>query len=208
MFDMEGIPSSQLDFLRELENIGAGHAATALSVMLGNDVNLCVPKAQFCAYDQICDLLNGPENIVAGLLVGISQDINGYILLVLDQKDADMLTKALIGDMADESDADIADFSELQVSALKEISNILIGSYLSAISTLTGFEINASVPELVIDMAGAIMNLLVSAYGEYGDGVLFMETEFVAEAQSIFGRFFLIPDVDSYNRLMVQMGLI
>lgn len=208
MFDMEGLPSSQLDFLRELENIGAGHAATALSVMLGDDVNLCVPKAQFCAYDKICDLLNGPENIVAGMLVGISQDINGYILLVLDKQDADMLTKILIGDISDESKADIADFSELQVSALKEISNILIGSYLSAISTLTGFEINASVPELVIDMAGAIMNLLVSAYGEYGDGVLFMETEFVAEAKSIFGRFFLIPDVDSYNRLMVQMGLI
>lgn len=208
MFDLEGLPSNQLDFLRELENIGAGHAVTALSVMLGDNVDLCVPKAQFCAYNQICDLLNGPENVVAGLLVGISNDLNGYILLVLDKPDAHLLTNMLLGELPDESKEEIDDLSELQVSALKEVSNILIGSYLTAISSLTNFNINASVPELVIDMAGAIMNLLVSAYGEYGDGVLFMETEFVTSNQSIFGRFFLIPDVESYNKLMVQMGLL
>lgn len=207
MFDLEGLPGDQLDFLRELENIGAGHAATALASMLGDEVNICVPRAQFCKYDEICDLLDGPENIVAGLLVGISDDLDGYILLVLNKNEAIALTKLLIGELPDDSEANMGEFSELQISALKEISNILIGSYLSAISSLTGFTINASVPELVIDMAGAIMNLLVSAYGDYGDGVLFMETEFVAENLSIFGRFFLIPDVDSYNRLMAQMGL-
>lgn len=207
MFDLEGLPSNQLDFLRELENIGAGHAATALSSMLGDEVHLCVPRAHFCEYAHICDLLNGPENVVAGLLVGISDDLNGYILLVLDKPDAYILTKMLIGELPDEGGGE-GGFSELQISALKEISNILIGSYLSAISSLTGFSVNASVPELVIDMAGAIMNLLVSAYGDYGDGVLFMETEFATATQSIFGRFFLIPDVDSYNRLMAQMGLL
>jgi chemotaxis protein CheC len=125
----------------------------------------------------------------------------------MNKQDAFMLTQMLTGEAAPE-ESGLHELSEMQISALKEISNILIGSYLSAISSLTGFTVNASVPELVIDMAGAIMNLLVSAYGEYGDGVLFMETEFVTAAQSIFGRFFLIPDVDSYNRLMAQMGLI
>ncbi len=208
MFNLEGLPSNQLDFLRELENIGAGHAVTALSVMLGGNVELRVPKAQFCAYNQICDLLKGPENVVAGLLVGISEDLNGYILLVLDKPDAHMLTNMLLGELPDISGEEIANLSELQVSALKEVSNILIGSYLTAISALTDFHILASVPELVIDMAGAVMNLLVSAYGEYGEGVLFMETEFVISERSLFGRFFLIPDVDSYNKLMAQMGLI
>lgn len=208
MFDLEGLPNNQLDFLRELENIGAGHAATALASMLGDEVNLCVPRAQFCAFNQICDLLDGPENVVAGLLVGISEDIDGYILLVLSRQDAYVLTKMLTGELESGNDDDSGIFSELQMSALMEITNILIGSYLSAISSLTGFSINASVPELVIDMAGAVMNLLVSAYGNYGDGVLFMETEFTTAAQSIYGRFFLIPDVESYNRLMAQMGLV
>ncbi len=208
MFDLEGLPNNQLDFLRELENIGAGHAASALSSMLGDEVHLCVPRAQFCAYANICDLLNGPESIVAGLLVGISEDINGYILLVMSKPDAYALTQMLTGETPSEENDSIADLSEMQISALKEISNILVGSYLSAIASLTGFTVNASVPELVIDMAGAVMNLLVSAYGNYGDGVLFMETEFATAQQSIFGRFFLIPDVDSYNRLMAQMGLL
>ncbi len=206
MFNLGGKHNDQLDFLKELENIGAGHAATALASMLGHEVNICVPRAQICEYEQICDILDGPENVVAGLLVGISDDINGYILLVLNEKDAYFLTKAIIGEMGDEETPN-GEFSELQISALKELSNILIGSYLSAISSLTGLRINASVPELVMDMAGAVMNLLVSAYGEYGDGVLFMETEFIESKHSIFGRFFLIPDVDSYNRLMAQMGL-
>src|SRR5690554_470074 len=150
MFDLKGLPSNQLDFLRELENIGAGHAVTALSVMLGDNVELCVPKAQFCAYNQICDLLKGPENVVAGLLVGISNDLNGYILLVLDKPDAHLLTNMLLGELPpDESKAEIDDLSELQVSALKKVSNILIGTYLTAISSLTNFNINSSVPELV-----------------------------------------------------------
>lgn len=206
MFDLGGVPSDQLDFLKELENIGAGHAATALASMLGHEVNIQVPHAQFCEYEQICDILDGPENVVAGLLVGISDDLDGYILLVLNHSDAYELTKAIINQMGGEVD-ESGEFSELQISALKELSNILIGSYISAISSLTGLRIDASVPELVMDMAGAVMNLLVSAYGDYGDNVLFMETEFVENEHSIFGHFFLIPDIESYNRLMAQMGL-
>lgn len=206
MFNLGGVPSDQLDFLKELENIGAGHAATALASMLGHEVNISVPHAQFCPYEQISDILDGPETVVAGLLVGISDDLDGYILLVLKRDDAFALTKTIISQMGCEVD-ESGEFNELQVSALKELSNILIGSYLSAISSLTGFRIDASVPELVLDMAGAVLNLLVSAYGDYGDNVLFMETEFIESEHSILGHFFLIPDVDSYNRLMAQMGL-
>ncbi len=206
MFDLGGVSSDHLDFLKELENIGAGHAATALASMLGHEVNIQVPHAQFCEYEKICDILDGPETVVAGLLVGISDDLDGYILLVLNHDDAYSLTKAIISQMGGEVD-ESGEFNEMQLSALKELSNILIGSYISAISSLTGLRIDASVPELVMDMAGAVLNLLVSAYGEYSDKVLFMETEFVENEHSIYGHFFLIPEVESYKRLMAQMGL-
>ena len=163
------------------------------------------PRVEFCEYATICNILKGPENIVAGLLVAISDDIEGFILLVLDRQDAFSLTETIIGDM--ESNKCDDDFSELQISALKEVGNILIGSYITAISTLTGLRINVSIPELVIDMAGAIMNLLASAYGEYSDAVLFLETEFVDQESSIFGRFFLIPDIDSYKKLIQKMEI-
>lgn len=204
MFDIKNMNSGELDFFRELENIGAGHAATALSMLLSRTVNIRVPRAQLCEYNEICDILHGPENVVAGLLVGISEDIRGFILLVMDEADAQNLCRAVVGDMTEglpESDQ-----AELNTSALKEVANILIGSYITAISEMTGLVIDASVPDLVFDMAGAVMNLLAVAYGEVGDHVLFMETEFCDPVQSMFGHFFLIPDIESYKTLTEKMA--
>lgn len=207
MFNINSVNKNQLDFFQELENIGASHAATALSVMLDREISIRVPRVQLCEYKEICNILKGPENLVSGLLVGISEDIKGFILLVLDMEDAHTLTKSLIGDIQSDIPETTSDFNELEISALKEAANILIGSYITAISTLTELKIDVSVPELVIDMAGSVMNLLAASYGEYGDSVLFMETEFVDKAQSIFGHFFLIPDIDSYKILLNKMGI-
>jgi|GEM_PF-49432 len=206
MFDTNNMNKDHLDFFQELENIGAGHAATALSVMMDREITLCVPRAQFCEYGEITSIMRGPENVVVGLLVGISDDVNGFILLVLDLADARMLANTVLGEPEDKPNED-TDFNEMQESALREVANILIGSYITAISTLTGLRINASVPELVVDMAGAIMNLLPAAYGEYGDHVLFLETKFEDQAQCIYGHFFLIPDVESYKYIMEKMGI-
>lgn len=200
---INGINGKGLDFFRELENIGAGHAATALSMLLSRTVSIRVPCAKVCNYNEICDILNGPENVVAGLLVGISADIHGFILLVLDEQDARKLMRTVVGDIAD--DMSDTEREALNISALKEVANILIGSYISAISEMTGLKIDASVPDLVFDMAGAVMNLLAVAYGEFGDNVLFMETEFCDQSDSLFGHFFLIPDVESYRTLTEKM---
>ncbi len=203
MFDIDNMNGYEFDFFRELENIGASHAATALSMLLSQTVEIRVPRAQLCEYNEICEILHGPENVVAGLLVGISEDIHGFILLVLDEHDARALTHAVVGGIT-EGMAE-AESAELQTSALKEVANMLIGSYITAISELTGFKIDASVPDLVFDMAGAVMNLLAVAYGEFGDHVLFMETEFFNQTQSLFGHFFLIPDMESYKKLTEKM---
>ncbi len=203
MFDPKSIDSRQLDFFRELENIGAGHAATALSLMLSHEIGLRVPKAQFCEYSQMCDILKGPENVVAGLLVGIIGEINGFILLVMDEEDALKLAGSLLGDMANNMPED--ELREMQISAMKEMANILIGSYITAISELTNLKIEASVPDLVFDMAGAVMNLLAVTSVNCGDNVMFMETEFIDNDQSLYGHFFLIPDAESYKTLIRQM---
>jgi chemotaxis protein CheC len=133
------------------------------------------------------------------------EDIHGFILLVLDEKDAQMLAQTLLGDMVNGMSE--SERTELGTSALKEVANILIGSYITAISDMTGLKIDASVPDLVFDMAGAVMNLLAVAYGELGDRVLFMETEFCDQDQSFFGHFFLIPDIESYKTLTERMAI-
>ncbi len=203
MFDPVNIDSKQLDFFRELENIGAGHAATALSLMLSHEIGLRVPRAQFCNYSKMCDILKGPENVVAGLLVGIFGDLNGFILLVMDEQDARKLSGSLLGEMADGMDE--TELSEMHISAMKEMANILIGAYITAISELAGLKIDASVPDLVFDMAGAVMNLLAVASVNSGDNVMFMETEFIDNDESLYGHFFLIPDTKSYKTLLSRM---
>lgn len=206
MVNVSELNHDQLDFFQELENIGAGHAATALSTMLNQTVNIKVPHAQLCEFNQICDLLNGPEAIVVAQLVEISGDLSGFILMVQSENDAQYLASLLLGDLDGKPDEN-GQYSEMQISALQEIANILTGSYITAISTLTDFYINCSVPKMVIDMAGAVMNLPATAYGEFSDKVLFLETEYQDEHRSITGHFFLIPDADSYQNLLNKMGI-
>jgi chemotaxis protein CheC len=206
MFDLNNVNQTSLDFFREIENIGAGHAATALSMMMDRQITVSVPRAQLCSYNEITEILNGPENVVVGLLVGISDDLHGFILLVLDLEDARTLVSTLLGEPISQVSEDGA-FNEMQLSVLREVANILIGSYITAISELTGLRIDASVPELVIDMAGAVMNLLAAAYGAYGDHALFLETRFADQAQCLYGHFFLIPDIKSYQTLLRKMGI-
>jgi chemotaxis protein CheC len=205
MINISELSGVQLDFFRELENIGAGHAATALSAMLNQPVNINVPTAQFCEFNQMCDLLNGPETLIVGQLIEISGDMNGFIMMVQKEEDARYLASKLIGEIEEANTS--GEYSELMLSALQEICNILTGSYLTAISLLTGFTIQASVPSMVIDMAGAVMNLPAVAYGHTGDIVLFLETEYCDQDRKITGHFFLIPDADSYKRLFEVMGI-
>lgn len=209
MYNLNELNESQLDFFKEVENIGASHAATALSNMLNQSISLRVPNVRFCEFNNISDMLGGPENLVTSMLVEMHGDMTGFILLVQDAQDARDLSQAIIRAMGmpEEEDAGEEILSEMQRSALMEVANILSGSYLTAISTLTGLTIDSSVPKLVIDMAGAVMNLPAATYGEYGDIVLFMETEFEDAAKFISGHFFLVPDVESFYKLMKTMGM-
>lgn len=199
--------SDQLDFFKELENIGAGHAVTALSSMLSRPIGLNVPTARLCDFNTISDLLGGPENLVAGMLVGMNRDLNGSILFILSMKDASGLTAAVCRAMSIEDAFSDDTLTEIQQSALMELANILCGAYINAISELTGLSINCTVPNLVIDMAAAIMNLPAAVYGQYGDSVLLLETVFTDDNRRITGHFFLIPDVESHRILIQKMGL-
>lgn len=210
MINLNALNDAHLDFFKELESIGAGHAATALSNMLGNDILLRVPSVNFYEFSTVSDKLGGPENLVVSVLVEMTGDLTGFILLVQDAADACALSNTVIEAMGMSPEESGELLTEMQVSCLMEVSNILSGSYLSAISDLTGLHINAEVPRMVIDMAGAVMNLPAATYGEYGDVVLFLETEFVdkeTRKKSLNGHFMLVPDVQSFATLLETMGI-
>lgn len=197
----------QLDFLKELENIGAANAATALAGMLNRPIDIRVPKAWFCSLEEMGTLLGDAEQIMTGSLVEMSGDINGAILFVQPLEDSIVMSDILIGMLGMEADSTAPFPSDLQHSALMEIANILCGSYINAIASLTGLYINCSVPGLVIDMAGALMNLPAVMYGASGDTILMLETVLVDFDKYMSGRFFLMPDIESQTLMMQKMGL-
>ena len=138
-----------IDVLREIGNIGAGNAATSLAKMIDKKIDMKVPVVKLVDFDEVPEMLGGPENIVCGIFFKLEGDITGSIMFVLDQKSAINLVDLLMP-------RDNAEFDEFTISALKEIGNILSGSYIASLSGLTNLQIKISVPALAIDMAGAI----------------------------------------------------
>lgn len=209
MNNKTNISAQFLDVFKEIGNIGAGNATTALSVMLGQRIDMKVPVARLVPFGNVSDILGGPGTVVVGVLINMSVDLNGYILLILGLKDAMSLASLLTGSpKADISGDQLPELDEMDISALSEIGNILIGSYLNAISGLTGLRVEASIPDLVIDMAGAIMSVPAIEYGKIGDEVLMLETDFSNDKLDISGHFFLIPDLDSYYVLLRSLGML
>ncbi len=193
-----------LDVLREIGNIGAGNAVTALAKMINKKVDMAVPKVKILGFKEVSNILGGEEIEVIGILLSVSGDLKGNMMFTLDISAARTLVNILLGDDTNKS----MEFDEMELSALKEIGNILTASYLSALSTLTNLRILPSVPELAKDMAGAILSVPAIEFGKVGDSVLYIETEFSEGITKVLGDFLLIPDVESYDVLLKALGVI
>ena len=142
-----------MDVLKELGNIGAGNATTALAELLQCKVDMNVPQVKLINFSEIGELIGGEDQVMAGVYLAIQKDITGSILFLVKEEVALHLVKKLMGDYAQDI------YGEMEQSALKEISNIITGAYLNALSTMTGLRIEPSVPDLTIDMAGAILSV-------------------------------------------------
>ncbi len=193
----------QMDVLREIGNIGAGNAVTSLAKMIDKKVDMAVPKVKIMGFDKVSQILGGEEMIVVGILLSVTGDLTGNMMFILDNFAARQLVNILIG-----SDSTSLSFDEMELSALKEIGNILTGSYLNALAGLTNLRILPSIPELAIDMAGAILSVPAIEFGKVGDSVLYIETEFSEGITKVLGDFLLIPDIDSYEVLLKALGVI
>lgn len=191
-----------LDVLKEIGNIGAGNAATALAKMIDKKVDMKVPKVSILEFKEVPELLGGEETQVCGIFFKIEGDINGSIMFLLEMDSAFHLIDLLMP--RDEHTMD-----EFTFSALREIGNILSGSYVSSLSGLTGLNMHISVPSLCIDMAGAILSVPAIHFGQIGDRILIIENQFIEpeENEAVRGFFFLIPDVESYDTLFKSLGV-
>jgi chemotaxis protein CheC len=200
---IEELDSQQIDVLKEIGNIGAGNAATALAKMIDRKIDMNVPKVEILEFKEVAELLGGPEIPVCGIYFRVDGDISGSIMFLLTLKSSTTLTNMIMPSIGD---IEIPD--EIGQSALQEIGNILSGSYISSLSALTGLDIKISVPSLAIDMAGAILSVPIIQFGQVGDHVLLIETEFNEGNNEVKGFFFLIPDEDSFEILLKSLGVL
>jgi len=199
--------SKHLDVFKEIGNIGAGHAASALAGLLDRRISMSVPEASVLPFGDIVDVLDGPETLIVGVLIDVSGDLNGYILLLLGMEDAMAMVSQALHEPARDTTEPGFSLTDMEKDTLLEIGNILVGSFLSAISSFSGLGAIPAVPQMAIDMLGAILSIAMIEYGKIGDSVLFLKTQFNDLAGDINGHFFLIPDYNSYKILLNALGL-
>lgn len=196
----------EFDVLREIGNIGAGNATTALSTMLNIKIDMQVPKVDMLDFKDLAEVVGGAETIVAGILLSLEGDVDGMMLFVMERSSAHHLVRKLMGLPDDDAEEE---FSEMDVSALQEIGNIIAGAYLSSIAAMTNLTILPSVPYLAVDMAGAILSVPAIEFGKLGDKALLIESQFkeIDMDMDISGYFILIPQIESYERIMKSLGI-
>lgn len=201
--NLDQMDNMQFDVLKEIGNIGAGNATTALSTMINGKIDMKVPEVALLEFKELPDLVGGAENIVVGILITLEGEINGMMMFMMETSSAYHLLNILMG----ESISKIEDLSDMEMSALMEIGNIISGAYLSSLSTLTNIRIDASIPYMSIDMAGAILSVPAIEFGKMGDKALLIETQFSKDDSDVKGYFILIPTIDSYNVILDSLGL-
>lgn len=199
---LEEMSDEYFDVLKELGNIRAGNATTALSQMMQCKVDMSVPQVRLMEFKELGKIMGGEEIIMAGIYLGIEGDIAGSIMFLLEKQAARHLVDKLMG-MSMEGE----EFSEMEFSALKEVGNIITAAYLNSLSSLTGLRIQPSVPDLTVDMAGAILSVPAIEFGTLGDKMLLIQTQFFDE-MVLDGYFILVPNLDSYGKILSALGLV
>lgn len=198
------LSEGQLDALKEVSTIGMGHAATALSQLVGETIYLRVPRVTVTDIAQVPELIGGAEREVVGITLRVLGDARGNILLVFPSESAQRLLACLL-----RQGETTAVLDELGASTLKEVGNILASAYLNALGSLLHMTLIPSVPMLAWDMAGAVVDHVLIELSQAGDLALMVETEFygvTSGTDRIRGHFFLLPDPASLGFILDAVG--
>jgi chemotaxis protein CheC len=205
MEDVRDLKESQLDAMREVANIGAGHAATALSGMTNRTIMITVPRVYVRPLEDACDMVGASDAVMAAVLMHMMGDLTGRAMVLFPQRAAhtlcDFLFRRTMGSTTQ--------FGEMEQSGLKEAGNILASAYLNALSDFMGMMLVPSVPSLVIDLSGAVLTTAQLNFGHEHDYAFCVETSFRVEGatEPLGGHFLLLPDLSSLRAIFDAIRL-
>ena len=199
----ENLNEMQLDVMREIGNIGAGNACTALSVLLGTTIDMSVPQVQLLGYESTAEHLGGQDNMVIGLKVKITDDLDGMMVHIVQKRFAERIINTFYAKTID----DITALDEMDLSVLNEMANITSGAYANSMATLTGLFVNIGTPSQVPGKVSEIMKLPITEFVKPGEKILMVDEEFTIGDEKISSNMIMALESDSLEKLFGKLGV-
>jgi len=200
---IENLNEMHIDVLREIGNIGSGNAATSLAAMLQTRVDMNVPTVRILNIEELANTVGGPEKEVVGILVTLHKDLEGMMMYITEKQFAHLVLNVLMNKHFDKFE----DLGEMDISAIQEVGNIMVSSYMQALSQMTNFKIALSPPSIAIDMVGALLNVPAVEIEKYGDKALFIQDGFINKGNQVTSYLLLIPEVGYLKKIFQVFGM-
>ncbi|MBL3593311.1 MAG: chemotaxis protein CheC [Synergistaceae bacterium] len=205
--EKEELSSLQLDALREVGNIGAGHAATALSGLLNRPVDMAVPEARLVPIFDLAELYGAAESLICAVLIRAEGDFSCNLVFMMEEDKSQELADLLVGSFCCDDEEMLY---QLRDSALSEVGNIVLGAFVNSLSAFTGFSLPVSVPAIAHDMLGALLDVVVAIYGISGDMALMVQTSLSVKGLDgeLSGQILMVPDPGKLPILLGKLGVL
>ena len=200
----EDMNLQELDVMKEISSIGTSHAATSLSKLLQKEIRISIPEVSILGYEETVERMGQIEELVAATLVQMSNEVNGLMLFVFK---LDMM-KAVLEKMIGQRYESFEEIDELAYSALEEVGNIIICSYVNAFTQLVGVEIDLSVPSSTVNMLGGILTVPIAEYGYETDKLMYINAEFIMDGVRLSDGLLMLPDIQSLNCILEKLGVL
>lgn len=197
------INEQEIDALREIASIGSGHAATSLSEMLSTRISMDIPELRILSIEELVNFFGDPEKEVVGIVFELAGQIKGNVLYIIEKQ----LCHSLLNVMLGKDIQSFEDVDEMDRSALTEIGNIVVSSYINAMGETINLNMRVTPPSLTLDMIGAILNYPIQFFGTLGDRVLFIEDAFTNGDKRVFCHLLVMPEPESLKKMMQQLGI-
>lgn len=201
--DYDELTTLELDALKEVGSIGTGNAATALSELIQKEVRIQMPEIRIMGYNEAIEWIGGPEEVTAGVLVKLGGQINGIMLAVQKLDFVNLVLESMLG----KSVQDYFGLYEMESSALIEVGNIMISTFINALTDLANISVELSVPALTVDMQGAIMAVPMAEFGGQTNYIMTIGGRFICDGKEVPCRLLLSPDIRSLNFLLRKLGV-
>ncbi len=201
--DYSELDAMELDTLREVGSIGSGNAATALSDLIGQPIRIKAPEVRIMGYNEAIEWIGGPEKITAGVMVKLDGQINGIMLSVQQLEFTNLVLSSMLGKTVQ----DYSELGEMERSVLTEVGNIMISTFINALSSLADINVELTVPAFAVDMQGAILMVPMAEYGGQSDYIMTIGGDYTYQGETVPCRLLLSPDIRSLNTLLRKLGV-